>query len=179
MKIKISLPRDTAVKTGKFFNDITEAVNRGEKFSWSNDYNTAILQLSTSSFFTIDDVKSIIESGGTVEGFLLTLQMPKNKYLYESIPQGLADDLGINTILTDETNPENVTLLNLPTYSDIFPVLLNNNFPASMDLIDTEYSNDPNNSNILINAAASYLSRIVEAGIIIKNLSGIKDIVIK
>ena len=80
MNIKITVPRETAIKGGKFFNEICEACNRGSILKWNEDYTKASLDVDTKAFLTIDNIKDILDAGGEVENCPLTVIMPETDF---------------------------------------------------------------------------------------------------
>ena len=49
---------------------------------YNEDYTQATLELSTDTFFTDGDAKKIVQSGGEVEGYLIWIEIDKNKKVY-------------------------------------------------------------------------------------------------
>lgn len=108
--IKLTLPRETAIQGGLFFEQVTEAANRGCKLTWNHDYTFAIQILDTDIFFNEEYARSIVECGGDVEEYLVHLTIDKDKFENDTIPDLLIDYLQLDV---SEENPA-------PKYKDIF-----------------------------------------------------------
>lgn len=60
---------------------------------YNEDYTQATLELSTDTFFTDGDAKKIVQSGGEVEGYLIWIEIDKNKFENDFIPLELFNDI--------------------------------------------------------------------------------------
>lgn len=78
--IEIKFKKDDIRPGGQFFDDVTEACNRGCKLFWNDDYSEAILQLDTTVFLTKDIITKIIDSGGEITGLITSIIMPAEMY---------------------------------------------------------------------------------------------------
>ena len=80
MNIKITIPRNTATKGGRFFNEICEACNRGSILVWNEDYTKASLIVDTKAFLDVNNVRDILEEGGEVENYPFEIKMSVEDY---------------------------------------------------------------------------------------------------
>lgn len=87
--IKITLNQQDARPNGFFFNNITEACNRGCSLTWTDDYSKAILELDTPVFLTKEDIANIINHGGEVEGLVSYAEMNKETFETELVPESI------------------------------------------------------------------------------------------
>lgn len=140
--IKLTLPKETAVQGGLFFEQVTEAANRGCKLEWNQDYTFAVQFLDTDIFFNEDYARSIVECGGDVEGYLVNLTIEKDKFENDTIPNFLIEYLNIQV---SEESPA-------PKYKDVF------NFAKPIYDIDTDGNQlDTYSSYSVINSVNSEL----------------------
>ena len=91
--IKITLPTSETLPNSQFFTKITQASTRGDFLVYNDDYTQATLELSTDTFFTIEDAKNIVNAGGEVEGYPIWVEIDKNKFENDSIPLELFNDI--------------------------------------------------------------------------------------
>lgn len=108
MNIKITIPRETAIKGGKFFNEICEACNRGSVLEWNEDYTKASLIVDTKAFLDIDNVKDILTAGGEVENYPFEIIMTEEQY-----DSSYADENVIKSLPSYTVAPE-VSLADIP-----------------------------------------------------------------
>lgn len=87
--IHITLNQIDARPNGFFFNNITEACNRGCSLTWADDYSKAILELDTSIFLTKEDIINIINHGGEVEGLVSYIEMDKETFETGLVPEAI------------------------------------------------------------------------------------------
>lgn len=111
---KITLLRKDASKEGSYFSQITEAVNRGCKLTWNHDFTKAVLVLDTDSFFTKEDVISIVSNGGEVEGYTLKLKMTIEHFNSANVP-----------LAFEEYNENGEAITVEKTYAQVFPIFEN------------------------------------------------------
>lgn len=109
--ITLKLLKNTVVQGGQFFDQVTEAANRGCKLTWNMERTFATQVLDTKEFITDSNVVDIINSGGEVNGYIFKMNFAKDKFENDSIPKVLADYLNISL---DE---ENTTY---PLFKDVF-----------------------------------------------------------
>lgn len=109
--ITLKLPRSTVTQGGQFFNQATEASNRGCKLVWNPTLTYATQILDTGSFFSDEIAESIVAAGGDVTGYLYHMTMSKDKFENEQIPDVLVKYLNI-----DLDEPYTV----IPKYIDVF-----------------------------------------------------------
>lgn len=103
--IKLTLPRNTVIPGGLFFDQVVEASLRGNKINYIDSFTTAVLLLETNEFFSKNDIINIINSGGDVEQYPIYVRMTKEKY-----DNLLLSDLNINI-----SKPEDIIL-----FKDVF-----------------------------------------------------------
>lgn len=87
--IRITLNQQDARPNGFFFNNITEACNRGCSLTWTDDYSKAILELDTSVFLTKEDIINIINHGGEVEGLVSYVEIDKEIFETGLVPESI------------------------------------------------------------------------------------------
>lgn len=87
--IRITLNQQDARPNGFFFNNITEACNRGCSLTWTDDYSKAILELDTSVFLTKEDITNIINYGGEVEGLVSYVEIDKETFENGLVPESI------------------------------------------------------------------------------------------
>ena len=87
--IRITLNQQDARLNGFFFNNITEACNRGCSLTWTDDYSKAILELDTSVFLTKEDITNIINHGGEVEGLVSYIEIDKETFETGLVPESI------------------------------------------------------------------------------------------
>lgn len=87
--IHITLNQQDARPNGFFFNNITEACNRGCSLTWADDYSKAILELDTSVFLTKEDITNIINHGGEVEGLVSYIEIDKETFENGLVPESI------------------------------------------------------------------------------------------
>lgn len=95
----LKLPKDTIINGGKFFQQVTEAANRGCILKWDKNYEYAYQTLDTIQFITDDLVKSIVESGGDVYNYNYYLDMNLSDYNDKTVPKEVLEYLN----MPDET----------------------------------------------------------------------------
>lgn len=87
--IRITLNQQDARLNGFFFNNITEACNRGCSLTWTDDYSKAILELDTSVFLTKEDITNIINYGGEVDGLVSYIEIDKETFETGLVPESI------------------------------------------------------------------------------------------
>ena len=87
--IRITLNQQDARPNGFFFNNLTEACNRGCSLTWTDDYSKAILELDTSVFLTKEDITNIINYGGEVEGLVSYVEIDKETFENGLVPESI------------------------------------------------------------------------------------------
>lgn len=135
--IKLTLPRETVIKTGIFFEQITEAANRGCTLNWNSDYSFATLILDTTAFFTDLDVINIINSGGEVEGYTMRVKMTVDHY-----------NTGIVPLEFEEYNEIGESIIVKKTYKDVFGMAIP--FTITNDITAPEYEVIMSSNNELL-----------------------------
>lgn len=131
--IKITLPTSETLPGSQFFTKITQASTRGDFLVYNDDYTQATLELSTDTFFTIEDAKNIVNAGGEVEGYSYWIRVKKTDFENTQIPAALADYLN-----SAEEGIEVVTDVQSSTYKDVFK------FTKEVDGDYIEYLNSAN-----------------------------------
>lgn len=122
-KIKLTLPRNTVLSTGEFFSQVTEASNRGCILTWNEDYTLAYQELDTDIFFDINYARKIVESGGEVENYYISLPIKVDVYENGICP---LQDITITNQVFDENDgkiliSEEVMEVK-QTYKDYLPI---------------------------------------------------------
>jgi transcriptional/translational regulatory protein YebC/TACO1 len=97
---KITLPIKTVRPDGEFFSQVTEAVMRGSKIEYEE--NIVVISLIDNRFFTIEDIKSILNSEGEVEYSPLKISISKTSYKNDVVPNSIALKLGYEPIVEDD-----------------------------------------------------------------------------
>lgn len=92
----LKLPKDTIINGGKFFQQVTEASNRGCILKWDKNYEYAYQTLDTIQFMTDDLVKAIVESGGDVYNYNYYLDMNLSDYNDKEVPNEILEYLNLS-----------------------------------------------------------------------------------
>ena len=117
----LKLPRHTIINNGKFFQQVTEAANRGCKLEWEPSYEFAYQILDTNAFITEDLIREIVAEGGDVTGYPMWFEMSVEDYNNKIVPESLWI---INEIIeqdpNDLENVSTVTDVSKPVFKDLF-----------------------------------------------------------
>lgn len=92
--ITLKLPKNTVVQGGQFFNQVTEAANRGCKLVWNGDYTFATQVLDTAEFFDSIFALQIVEAGGDVFNCPYETLMSWEDYNTKEVPEDILNYIG-------------------------------------------------------------------------------------
>lgn len=129
----LKLPKNTIINNGKFFQQVTEAANRGCILKWDKNYEYAYQTLDTIQFITDDLVKAIVESGGDVYNYNYYLDMNMSDYNEKEVPNEILEYLNLS-------NDNNTTY----KYCDLFNFTVNS-LNETQDVKNINVLNSVNN----------------------------------
>ena len=115
----LKLPRHTIINNGKFFQQVTEAANRGCKLEWEPSYEFAYQILDTNAFITEDLIREIVAEGGDVTGYPMWFEMSVEDFNNKVTPPGFWQYLDMIDP-EDPTGERMVQEVYSPKYQDVF-----------------------------------------------------------
>ena len=115
----LKLPKHTIINNGKFFQQVTEAANRGCKLNWDASYTFAYQTLDTNAFITEDLIKEIVAEGGDVTGYPMWFEMSVEDFNNKVTPPEFWQYLDMIDP-EDPTGERMVQEVYSPKYQDVF-----------------------------------------------------------